>query len=213
MPIDTADSRKRRRRGREATTEAILIAAEKLFSARGFSGVAIRDIGEHAGVSHALVQRYVGHKADVYRTVLKRNEDAILNAAPDDPDLLASGNRMFRAALALHRPYVRLIVQSAIQGLSYEETPGRFAATERLVELAEQAAASTSPADSDLDPRLVVAGAVALLLGWVAAESWLCSAVGIEDMDEAEIEEGLGRLFVGVLSEVPGVEGNRGASG
>lgn len=203
-------------RGREATTAAILAAAEDLFSARGFTAVTVRAIAERAGVSHALVHRYVGSKTDMYRAVLLRSEDAILQAAPDDPDILASASLMFREGLTAQRQYTRLIAHSALHGLSYDRTAGRFAATERLVELAERAAASASPAeraDKDIDPRLVVAGCVALLLGWAATESWVRLAAGIADMDEGEVEDGLERVIRGILSaNVPGLEGDDPAS-
>ena len=191
------------RRGRAQTTAAILAAAEELFSERGFSAVTVRAIAERAGVSHALVHRYLGGKEDIYRAVLVHQEDAILQAAPNDPDLLETATLMFRQALAENRRYVRLIAHSALHGLSYDRTSGRFAATDRLIELAERATASASPAEraeKDLDPRLVVAGVVALLLGWAATESWVCPAAGVEGMDEGELEEGLERLVRGMLS-------------
>ena len=112
-------------RGREETTAAILDAAEELFSARGYTAVTVRAIAERAGISHALVHRYLGSKADIYRAVLRRQEDAILQAAPDDPDLLASASLMFRQALAENRRYVRLIAHSALHGLSYEQVVGQ----------------------------------------------------------------------------------------
>ena len=59
-----------RRGGREQTTAAILDAAEKLFAERGFTAVTVRDIAAEAGVSHALVHRYLGSKQDVYRAML-----------------------------------------------------------------------------------------------------------------------------------------------
>ncbi len=187
----------------------MLTAAEELFSARGFTAVSVRDIAARAGVSHALVHRYLGSKADIYRTVLTRNEDAILRAAPDDSDLLAAARLMLQAALTTQRQYVRLVAHSALHGLSYERTSGKFAATERLIELAQRAAASASPAEraeKDLDPRLVVAGAVALLLGWVSTASWVLPAAGIEDMDETAMQDGLERLVCGMLSgNVPGL--------
>ena len=74
-------------------------AAEELFSAYGFSAVTVRAIAERAGVSHALVHRYVGSKAEIYRAVLKQQEESILSAAPDDPDLLDSAGLMFRQAV------------------------------------------------------------------------------------------------------------------
>ena len=199
------------RRGREATVAAIMDAAEELFSTQGFTAVTVRAIAERAGVSHALVHRYLGSKADIYRAVLSRDEEAILRAAADDSDLLASAGLMFRAGVGAQRQYVRLIAHSALHGLSYDMTSGRFAATERLIELAEQAVASASAAEraeKDLDPRLVVAALVALLLGWAATESWVRPAAGIADMDDAEVEAGLERVVRGILRDhVPGLNG------
>jgi TetR/AcrR family transcriptional regulator, repressor for neighboring sulfatase len=197
------------RRGRARTTAAIVAAAEDLFSELGFSAVTVRAIAERAGVSHALVHRYLGSKEDIYRAVLVAQEEAILQAAPDDPDLLASATLMFRQALLENRRYIRLIAHSALHGLSYDRTSGQFAATERLIELAERATASATPeqrAAKDLDPRLVVAGAVALLLGWAATESWVRPATGIDGMDGGELEEGLERLVRGMLgANIPGL--------
>lgn len=138
--------RNKRRGGRERSTAAILDAAEKLFSAHGFTAVSVRDIAAEAGVSHALVHRYLGSKQDVYRAMLVRKEDAIRSAASDDDELLTAVSVMLREGLAHQRRYVRLIAHSALHGLPYERTSGRFAATERLIELAEAAAASEGDA-------------------------------------------------------------------
>ena len=70
-----------RRGGREQTTAAILDAAEKLFAERGFTAVSVRDIAAEAGVSHALVHRYLGSKEQVYRAMLGRRETVIRDAA------------------------------------------------------------------------------------------------------------------------------------
>ena len=70
-----------RRGGREQTTAAILDAAEKLFAERGFTAVTVRDIAAEAGVSHALVHRYLGSKEQVYRATLSRRETTIRDAA------------------------------------------------------------------------------------------------------------------------------------
>jgi TetR/AcrR family transcriptional regulator, repressor for neighboring sulfatase len=205
------------KRGRERTTAAILRAAEELFAEQGFSAVTVRAIAERAGVSHALVHRYLGSKAQIYRTVLVSQEDAILGAASDDPDLIESAALMFRSALDEHRRYIRLIAQSALHGLPYDRTSGRFAATERLIELAELAVASAPAAEraeKDLDPRLVVAAVVALLLGWVATESWVRPAAGLAKMDEGELEAGLERLIRGMLSaNVAGLGGAGSGAG
>ena len=201
---------------REATTAAILDAAEELFALRGFTAVTVRDIAERAGVSHALVHRYLGSKADIYRAVLMRGEDGIVAAAPDDPDLFSTASLMLREGLTQHRGYVRLVAHSALHGLSYDRTAGRFAATERLVELAEQAAAAASAEqiEKGLDPRFVIACVVALFLGWSATESWVLAATGLNDMDETEIIDGLERVILGILRDnVPGLEDGGRTSG
>jgi hypothetical protein len=124
-------------------------------------------------------------------------------AAPDDPDLFATASLMLREGLTQHRGYVRLVVHSALHGLSYDRTAGRFAATERLIELAEQAvaAATAEQAEEGLDPRFVVACVVALFLGWSATESWVLAATGLGDMDEAAVIDGLERVILGILRD------------
>ena len=187
----SAEREGKKRRGREATTTAILDVAQELFSERGYHSVSVREIAERAGVSHALVHQYVGRKSDIFRAVLSRNESFIASVAPDNPDLIESGaGLMLRQGLTEKgRIQGRLVARSALNGLRYDRTTGRFEATERLVELAVQAATSTSPAEragKDLDPRLVVAAFVSLFIGWVSAESWIRPATGLEDMDDAE---------------------------
>ena len=65
----------------------MLDAARELFAERSFAAVSVRDIAERAGVSHALVHRYLGSKDDVYRAVLARNETDIRDAAHGTLDL------------------------------------------------------------------------------------------------------------------------------
>ena len=149
----------RRRGGREQSTAAILDAAEKLFADRGFTAVTVRDVAAEAGVSHALVHRYLGSNRTFYRAMLARREEVIRDAAPAEGDLLEASGLMLREAVLHQRNYVRLIAHSALHGLSYERTVGQFAATARLVEAAQQTAAEEGVArDPDApDPRFVIA--------------------------------------------------------
>jgi len=59
-----------RPRNAVATKQALLDAAQELFGQHGFDGTTIREIGERAGVDHALVARYYGNKADLYIAAL-----------------------------------------------------------------------------------------------------------------------------------------------
>lgn len=164
---------------------------------------------DRSAVSHAPVHQYVDRKADIFRAVLSRNESFIASAARDNPDLLKSAALMLRRGLTEKgRIQGRLVARSALNGLGYDRASGRFEATERLVELAVEAAASASQterAGKELDRRLVVAGVVALYIGWTAAESWIRPAAGLEGMDCAELLDQLEQLTRGMLKEnVPG---------
>lgn len=187
----TEDRQMRQRGTREETTEAILDAAEELFAQRGYTAVTIREIAAGAGVSHALVHRYLGSKEDVYRAMLARRENTIRDAAPEDADLLVATRLMLREAVE-QRQYVKLIAHSALHGLSYDRTVGRFAATERLIELARAAAAAEGDelGPDTPDPRFVIASVVAMLIGWSAGKEWLLRATGLQDLDDqAYIEQ------------------------
>lgn len=56
----------------EETRSAILEAALKLFSERGFEGAAMRDIAALAGVEHSLVRYHYSDKATLWRAALAR---------------------------------------------------------------------------------------------------------------------------------------------
>jgi AcrR family transcriptional regulator len=190
---------RRRRSSREETSDAILDAAEGLFALRGYTAVTVREIAAAAGVSHALVHRYLGPKRAIYRAVLLRHETRIADAAPTQEDLTEATRLMAREAWLSQRTYLRLIAHSALHSLPYERTSGRFAATERLVELAERAAAEgPGPTGGVAGPRFVIASLVAMLLGWSAAKDWLFPAAGIGGMSDEEFlaafEEVLVRL-------------------
>lgn len=194
---------------RETTTRAMLDAAERLFSDRGFTAVSVRDIAQAAGVSHALVHRYLGSKEEIYRAVLKRNEDVMRAVASGTDDLGEALSLMIREGLANRRPYLRLVAHSALHGLPYETTIGRFRATEWLVELAEKRAAGAREVEPDaLPPRLVVAAIVSLYLGWVSLEPWIVRAAGLQDFDEETLAAGLERVLLGIAdAQVPGGDG------
>lgn len=185
-----------RRGRREKTTAAILDAAEVLFAQRGYTAVTVRDIAAAAGVSHALVHRYLGTKEEVYRAALRRHETAIFDAAPGQDDLLEATRLMLTAAWSEQRRYLRLVAHSTLHGLPYDRTSGRFAATERLVELAQTAAAAGKRDADDVDPRFVVASIVAMLLGWAAAMDWVLPAAGIRDMSDEEFLAAFERVLL-----------------
>jgi AcrR family transcriptional regulator len=71
-PIPTAVPPKAKIRDAERSREAILDAAERLFSERGFDAVSLTGIGAAAGLSRATPSYFFGSKEQLYTAVLER---------------------------------------------------------------------------------------------------------------------------------------------
>ena len=56
----------------EQTRARILQAALAQFSAKGFAGARVDVIARQAGVNKRMLYHYFGHKADLFRAVLRR---------------------------------------------------------------------------------------------------------------------------------------------
>lgn len=79
-----------RPRSSAATKEAILIAARRLFTERGYQGVGVRDIAAAAGVNLSLVNRYFGSKEGLFEAAVPA-AFGIEGVLPDQHDALAAG--------------------------------------------------------------------------------------------------------------------------
>jgi AcrR family transcriptional regulator len=125
-----ASPQARRRRNPQASRRAILDAAEELFSARGYDGASLGEIGRRAGTSSALPAYFFGGKDGLYRAVLERllaeREERLGPLAATASDLLERTGEL-RSALEVlidgyidflrERPaLVRLMAREALDG-------------------------------------------------------------------------------------------------
>ncbi len=182
--------------------KAILEAAEDLFSAGGFEGVSVRDIAARAGVSHALVHRYFGSKQDIYKAVVTHDQERILRAAKDSPDLRSALPLMMADMIGPRRQYATLISHAVIHGHPWDARIQGFA-FRRLLELAaaEPEHGREAPEVAGLDHRFVVASIVAMTLGWTTLEPWLIEASGLDDLEKPEIVDGLVSMAMRMLGQ------------
>jgi AcrR family transcriptional regulator len=117
-----ADARKRptgRRAGDSGTRDAILDAATRLFSQRGYDGSSLRAIAAAAGVDPALIRHFFGDKDTLFATVVA-DRTAIMErlAASLAGDQRGVGLRVTDTYLRLWeepqtRPVLLAIVRSA----------------------------------------------------------------------------------------------------
>jgi len=195
-----AASRNRERpRDRAQTEELMLVAAQRLFAERGFLAVSVRDIAAEAGVSHALVHRYLGSKEDVLVAVMKRNTPPALRAAGAAGGVPETVVRMFRGLLASQPDYLRLLARIVMDRLSFDTVKPEFPAYALLIgSLTEDAARRGRELP---DPRVLAASLTALAIGWSVTEDWLVKASGLDDVDPEVIAASLELI---VLSMVEG---------
>ena len=175
--MTAASPQARRRRNPQASRRAILDAAEELFSARGYDGASLGEIGRRAGTSSALPAYFFGGKDGLYRAVLERllaeREERLGPLAATAAELLERTGEL-RAALEVlidgyidflrERPaLVRLMAREALDG-GRRLGPGprhSVALQEGLARFVRSLPAGPRPADrfraaSDHDGRAVL---------------------------------------------------------
>lgn len=83
---DGQEVSKRRRPGAAATRDAILAAAQRVFTRHGYEGAGLRAIAAEAGATAALVIRYFGSKEALFAAALgeKFKLDAVVGMQPED---------------------------------------------------------------------------------------------------------------------------------
>jgi len=64
---------RRKRRDPAATKDKILVAAEKLFSRKGFSGTSMSEIAAKGKVTQSLIHHYFGSKEGLFLEVMRRH--------------------------------------------------------------------------------------------------------------------------------------------
>jgi TetR/AcrR family transcriptional regulator len=89
-----------RTRDGEATREAVLSAAEKLFAEQGFDATSMRDISNESGVSHPLIHHHFGSKQDLYIAVKRR---LVEGYAKRFPHAARAVNRPINIEAEMHR--------------------------------------------------------------------------------------------------------------
>ncbi|MFH8253073.1 TetR/AcrR family transcriptional regulator [Microbacterium sp. B2969] len=69
-----------------ARRDAILDAAEEVFSTTAYHCSSVTDIARRAGLTTAMVWYYFPSKGDLFAAVLKRRDDLAFRLSPRDPD-------------------------------------------------------------------------------------------------------------------------------
>lgn len=161
---------------RAASETAILDAAWDLFARLGPDGASLRDVGDEAGCTHALVVRYYGTKLDlegavagalaqrVDRTVTESLRDA------DDPLVHLLGTARAR------RSCTQLLIRTALGDLPPRGVPGCLHLDRLFDPGSDVGSLGRSGPARDRRRRVCAYAAASLVLGFVTFEDFLVAA-------------------------------------
>ncbi len=106
-----------------ATRDAILDAAETMFSDRGFYATKLRDVAAVVGVTQPLIHHYFGSKDALFEAVLTRvvlEYDAAQaeqwSRAPNDVRFFTEGISVLSSFIGAHRSTARLMWWARLEG-------------------------------------------------------------------------------------------------
>jgi AcrR family transcriptional regulator len=157
--------------GRDEVAAAVLEAAAELFAERGPTATSIRDVAARSKVNHGLVFRHFGTKDRLVGAVLDHLAGTIT-------DLRHAGAAPAEIEQAAGR-HSRVMARALLDGYPAGQLQTSFP---NLADLLEQIRPSF---DDDTSARLAAANVVALQLGWQLFQPFLCTALGLDAVDDA----------------------------
>jgi AcrR family transcriptional regulator len=165
---------------------AILEAATDLFAERGPAATSIRDIAARSKVNHGLVFRHFGTKDQLVGAVLDHLGTTTTALLQSDPTPAEAERTLDR--------HMRVMARTLLDGSQAGKLQSRFPGASQMYD-------DIRPGhDNDLSARLAVANAFALQFGWRLFAPFLRSAVGIDDLTEAELRQGVAAEMARILT-------------
>ncbi|MCP2339960.1 TetR family transcriptional regulator [Actinomadura rupiterrae] len=185
----------RRERKKQATREALLDAAFRLFAEQGFEATTVEQIAEAVDVSARTFFRYFASKEDVALTSQEEQFYAMLDEfrrRPADESVLSamrhSGTRLIEAMEADGQADERMSRFDCLMRLT-EESPalraGSMERTRRKNDEMTRAVAERMGADPDRDLRPRMFAAMASTAFMVAADAYRMGIGGFDSFSEA----------------------------
>lgn len=163
----------------------MLASGLRLFSARGYDGVSVREMASELGVTHPLIHYYLGSKSEIFGAVLRHHEKQLL--LPDAcADLAEALGHFVSDGLCEHGAYLRLVAHAAMDHGSARHPDLEFASARELLRLANECESMSNLSEDDAEIQLAVASVIALCVGWCLLEPWFVSETDLLPMNEVE---------------------------
>lgn len=169
--------------------EALLDAADRLFTTSGPADVSLRAIAREADVNHGMVHRHFGTRDDLVDSLLERmatNWTAQTQATGDFTSAVDSILGPPDDAEASAGTWIRLLAWSLLT-----DAPGRSAESQRRYATLDLLPGMLDEHSSD-DAATTTAAALALVFGWRFFHPYIRAALHLDDVAFAELHEAIG---------------------
>lgn len=183
----------------EDTVERILSAAESLFAEKGFTNAGVREIAAQAGVTHPVIYDHIGSKQALLMAVLERSQAGRRRVAGRGLPPREAVVALARDTLEDGTSYIRILGRAFLDGMPAADWPGGFPGVEHALALLTVPVPEENESESDKEARLLLAAALAMLVGWMLIEDQLLTVVGLSHTDTEAGRETLLKSFEAVL--------------
>jgi AcrR family transcriptional regulator len=167
-------TREEREREREEKREAVLLAAVRMFNARGYHATSLDDVAASLGISKPTIYHYLGNKEQVLVECVNRGLAMLRTAADEAADASGTGFDRLRAFLCLYAQinmddFGRCVILTNDEVLSMDSAT-RFRARKREIDAVVRALIAEGIADGSIAPVDVRFASFALAgaLNWPA---------------------------------------------
>jgi AcrR family transcriptional regulator len=172
--------------GRDEVVEALLDAADRLFTSSGPADVSLRAIAREADVNHGMVHRHFGTRDDLVDQLLERMATKWTERTQAEGDFTSAIDSILGPAddaEASAGSWIRLLAWSLLteSGSRPGESQRRYATLDMLPEMLD---------DDDVEGRAAVtAAALSLVFGWRFFHPYIRAALHLEDGDFADLHQ------------------------
>jgi AcrR family transcriptional regulator len=184
--------------GRDEVVRATVRAAAQLFAERNPSQVSVREIATRAGVSHALVHRYLGTKDDIFRAALALDREEAAEYWLKDHGLGRTAGT-FEEDLPPGR-YIRTVMRASLDGVAMKPEDLKFPHADKMLEFLQTREFPNVADDPGFDVRIVFSAVTAMAAGMAVAEDFFLVQSGLENEDREMVRSELNRLIMRIMT-------------
>ncbi|SEJ93133.1 transcriptional regulator, TetR family [Sphingobium sp. AP50] len=174
LAVSPFRTREEREREREEKREAVLLAAVRMFNARGYHATSLDDVAASLGISKPTIYHYLGNKEQVLVECVNRGLAMLRTAADEAAGASGTGFDRLRAFLCRYAQinmddFGRCVILTSDEVLSMDSAT-RFRARKREIDAVVRAQIAEGIADGSIAPVDVRFASFALAgaLNWPA---------------------------------------------